>query len=117
MSGGTVIRTMKSEPENFEGQPDFPFVDDSFVKKEKAKARELRDSAWWKRKKSSGLCYYCGSRFKSADLTMDHRVPISRGGRSVKENLVPCCKECNSKKKHLLPSEWTEYLDALLQKL
>jgi len=40
---------------------------------------------------------------------MDHKVPIIRGGKSVKGNLVPCCKPCNDKKKHKLAFEWEEY--------
>ncbi len=75
------------------------------IKKEKAKARELRSSQWWKRKKSDGICYYCQGKFKPADLTMDHIVPISRGGKNNKGNVVPACKECNSKKKYHLPIE------------
>lgn len=34
---------------------------------------------------------------------MDHVIPLSRGGRSTKANLVPCCKECNAAKKADLP--------------
>jgi 5-methylcytosine-specific restriction endonuclease McrA len=41
---------------------------------------------------------------------MDHIVPISRGGKSTKGNVVPCCKSCNTAKKQLLPIEWEEYL-------
>jgi len=91
----------------------FISVDDEHIKKEKAKARELRASQWWKRKRSSGICTYCGSTFKPVDLTMDHLIPIVRGGRSVQGNLVPACKECNNKKKYLLPTEWEEYLTSL----
>jgi hypothetical protein len=32
-------------------------------------------------------------------------VPVSRGGRSVKGNVVPCCKACNNEKKYLTPAE------------
>ncbi len=67
-------------------------------KREKAKARELRQSQWWKGQLGKGLCYHCGDRFHSGDLTMDHLVPIVRGGRSHRKNCVPSCKECNSKK-------------------
>lgn len=67
-------------------------------KKEKAKARELRQSQWWKQELGKGLCYHCGQRFKPAELTMDHLIPIARGGKSNKNNCVPSCKECNSKK-------------------
>jgi 5-methylcytosine-specific restriction endonuclease McrA len=41
---------------------------------------------------------------------MDHIVPISRGGRTTKGNVVPCCKECNNAKKQLLAMEWEHYL-------
>ena len=83
------------------------------IKKEKAKARELRNSQWWKNKLSSGVCYYCGKKFKPSELTMDHIVPIIRGGKSTKGNIVPCCKECNNKKKYMLPMEWQEYMESL----
>lgn len=85
------------------------------IKKEKAAARVLRQSSWWKRKLSTGLCCYCGRRFNPAELTMDHIVPLVRGGRSTKSNIAACCKDCNSKKKHMLPMEWGEYLDSLKQ--
>jgi 5-methylcytosine-specific restriction endonuclease McrA len=44
---------------------------------------------------------------------MDHVVPLIRGGRSRRGNVVPACKECNNKKKSLLPVEWEEYLRLL----
>jgi 5-methylcytosine-specific restriction endonuclease McrA len=51
----------------------------------------------------AGICYYCGKKFRPIDLTMDHLVPLSRGGRSVKNNLVTACRECNASKKIDLP--------------
>lgn len=44
---------------------------------------------------------------------MDHIVPIIRGGKSTKGNVVPSCKECNNQKKHMLPLEWEEYLQRM----
>lgn len=44
---------------------------------------------------------------------MDHIVPLSRGGRSRRGNVVPACKDCNTRKQHLLPTEWALYLDGL----
>ena len=88
-------------------------ADDGHIKKEKVKARELRNSQWWKRKRSTGVCYYCEQKFKPDELTMDHLVPIVRGGKSVQGNLVPACKKCNNQKKYLLPAEWEEYLESL----
>lgn len=87
-------------------------LDESDLKRERQKARELRASQWWKRRLAKGVCHYCGSRTPPKELTMDHIVPITRGGRSTKGNVVPCCKDCNNKKKHLLPMEWDEYIKA-----
>jgi 5-methylcytosine-specific restriction enzyme A len=84
-------------------------------KKEKNKARELRKTQWWKRKCAKGICYYCHEKIKPQDLTMDHIVPLSRGGRSVKGNVAPACKECNNNKKQKLPYEWNDYLKNLEQ--
>jgi 5-methylcytosine-specific restriction protein A len=67
-------------------------------KREKAKARELKVSTWWKQVLGKGVCYHCEQKFTPAELTMDHLIPIARGGKSTKNNCVPCCKECNTKK-------------------
>lgn len=80
-------------------------ADDATIRRERAKARELRQSQWWKRRCSTGLCHYCGQQVGAKALTMDHLVPIVRGGRSNKGNLVPACKDCNNKKKYHLAWE------------
>jgi 5-methylcytosine-specific restriction enzyme A len=67
-------------------------------KREKAKARELRQSTWWRQVLGKGFCYHCENKFKPDELTMDHLIPIVRGGKSDKKNCVPSCKECNTKK-------------------
>ncbi len=85
-------------------------LEEADLKRERAKARELRGSQWWKRQAAKGECHYCGRSTPSKELTMDHIVPISRGGKSTKGNVVPCCKACNTAKKQLLPIEWEAYL-------
>lgn len=92
-----------------EGSMDyFISADDEHIAREKAKAREMRKSQWWKNELGKGKCYYCGRNFPPKELTMDHLVPIIRGGFTKKGNVVPCCKECNNSKKYLLPVEWEE---------
>jgi 5-methylcytosine-specific restriction enzyme A len=91
----------------------FSFIDEGFLKKERDKARKLRSSQWWKRKSSLGICHYCKNNFLPKELTMDHIIPLARGGKSEKFNLVPCCKECNTQKKQFLPSEWEEYMSSI----
>lgn len=88
-------------------------LEEADLKRERRKARELRQSQWWKRKCSRGVCHYCGRAAPAKALTMDHIVPMARGGRSTKGNVVPACKDCNNKKKQLLPMEWEAYLDSL----
>ncbi len=90
----------------------FP-ADEEHLKRERSKAREMRRSQWFKNLKGKGQCYYCKERFHPKELTMDHIVPIVRGGKTSRSNVVACCKECNNKKKYMLPVEWEEYLQSL----
>ncbi len=96
-----------------------PFAYDleaSDLSRERHKARELRQSQWWKRQVAKGQCYYCKRETPPKALTMDHIVPIARGGKSTRGNVVPCCKSCNNAKKQLLPMEWEAYLKILTSK-
>lgn len=83
------------------------------IRREKEKARHLRRTQWWMNQVNKGICHYCGREVGRNAVTMDHIVPISRGGKSRKGNVVPACKLCNNRKKSLLPIEWDEYLDSL----
>lgn len=94
---------------------DFDAPSDAEIRTERAKARDLRNTRWWQQKTASGLCHYCGLKVSFHDLTMDHLVPLARGGRSTKDNLVPSCKNCNNLKKSMLPIEWQDYLEKLRQ--
>jgi len=60
-----------------------------------------------KRKCASGICHYCKKKVNPRNLTMGPYRPVIRGA-NPKGNLVPVCKECNDKKKYLLPIEWEE---------
>ena len=91
----------------------FTDIPEEKIRSERQKARELRRSQWWRNRIASGICYYCGSKTAPAELTLDHIVPLVRGGRSTRGNCVPACKECNTRKRDLLPTEWQEYLDTL----
>ncbi len=91
-------------------------IDPDLLKRERAKARELRQSQWWKRRIGSGVCSYCRRRVGARALTMDHVVPLGRGGTSRRGNTVPACKECNTKKQALVPVEWDQYLKSLAER-
>lgn len=88
-------------------------VSEEQIRRERDKARALRKQGWWQNRISQGKCHYCGQQVAPKQLTLDHLVPLARGGRSTRGNCVPACKECNNKKRDLLPLEWQEYLDTL----
>ncbi|MEW6500373.1 MAG: HNH endonuclease [Thermodesulfobacteriota bacterium] len=94
----------------------FAAIDEEAIRHERNKARDLRRSRWWQQKLAQGLCYYCGRKVKPSELTMDHLVPIARGGQSSKGNVVTTCKECNNRKKSMLPIEWEEYMEELARR-
>lgn len=79
--------------------------DQAHIKRERAKARELRDSQWWKNQIGPGLCHHCGQKFPKSQLTMDHLTPLARGGKTTKANVVPSCKACNQTRGHKLDVE------------
>jgi 5-methylcytosine-specific restriction endonuclease McrA len=51
------------------------------------------------------LCLYCGNHFTRGDLTRDHVVPLSKGGRDRWENVVTACLHCNVKKGGRTPQQ------------
>jgi 5-methylcytosine-specific restriction enzyme A len=88
-------------------------IDPDELRRQRARARELRGSQWWKRRISTGRCHYCRRQVGPKALTMDHVVPLGRGGTSSRGNVAPACKDCNNRKKGMLPIEWREYVDSL----
>jgi 5-methylcytosine-specific restriction endonuclease McrA len=48
-------------------------------------------------------CAYCSSK---SELTVDHVIPLARGGRHAIGNIVPACRSCNSRKSARFVMEW-----------
>lgn len=58
--------------------------------------RSIRAAVW---EKTGGFCYWCNRAMNPfSDFTCDHVVPLSKGGETSIENLVPCCHGCNGRK-------------------
>lgn len=51
------------------------------------------------------LCLYCGLQFSRGDLTRDHVIPLSKGGRDSWENVVSACLACNVRKGSRTPQQ------------
>lgn len=66
------------------------------------------NSAHWKKIRERILrrdlweCYWCGADAN----TVDHIVPVAKGGQDVDENLVASCKKCNYSKQDKMPDEF-----------
>jgi 5-methylcytosine-specific restriction endonuclease McrA len=55
-------------------------------------------------------CQYCGKRFSTCDLSLDHVVPRSQGGPATWENMVCACHKCNVRKGGRTPHEASMHL-------
>lgn len=55
---------------------------------------------------NNAKCFYCNE----AGTTIDHIIPVSRGGAHSIGNLLPCCKPCNSSKGNKTITEWKKTL-------
>ncbi len=66
-------------------------------------APALTNAALFARDRS--LCLYCGAQFCRGDLTRDHVLPLSRGGRDTWENVVTACLNCNVRKGNRTPNQ------------
>jgi 5-methylcytosine-specific restriction enzyme A len=73
------------------------------IKKERLKAQKLKKTNWWHEKIQKGLCEHCQKPLKPREFTMDHLVPLARGGFSSKGNIVASCLPCNRKKQLSTP--------------
>jgi len=50
------------------------------------------------------MCQYCGGKFPTPELTFDHVIPRSRGGRTSWDNVVTSCGCCNLRKGNMMPA-------------
>jgi len=55
------------------------------------------------------ICAYCGTKVSKNGATVDHVIPVSKGGKSTFENTVTACRACNNKKGDSLPGECGMY--------
>ena len=55
--------------------------------------------------RDKNTCQYCAESYPTAELTFDHVVPVTQGGRKDWENIVTCCVTCNRRKGGQTPAE------------
>lgn len=54
-------------------------------------------------------CYYCGKLLTEVTATIDHMLPLSRGGKNDRDNLCAACSPCNGFKSSMTAEEFIEY--------
>lgn len=57
------------------------------------------------------ICPCCNKAMNWEDKTLDHWVPISKGGLHSQSNAIVLCRSCNSRKSDMSPSEWLDKID------
>jgi 5-methylcytosine-specific restriction endonuclease McrA len=57
--------------------------------------------------KKTRFCHWCCTPLIPKTVTIDHVVPLARGGKHCNDNLVAACKSCNTSKNDNLVHEWT----------
>lgn len=74
----------------------------SFLKKGTVTAAEWKEIV----DRHFGRCFYC--KTDKEKMTMDHFIPLSKGGRHHAENIVPACNQCNCRKHDSMPKDFIE---------
>jgi 5-methylcytosine-specific restriction enzyme A len=74
-------------------------TDPARLKRERQAAKDYKKTPDWKQKIAKGMCHHCGDIFDPKDLTLDHLMPLARGGSTHPSNCVPACRSCNQAKK------------------
>jgi CRISPR/Cas system Type II protein with McrA/HNH and RuvC-like nuclease domain len=70
-------------------------------------AKRIRRKMWL----SDPRCEYCLRKLRYDESTLDHVVPLSRGGKDSYFNVVLCCKKCNAEKDDLTYDEFAVCTD------
>jgi 5-methylcytosine-specific restriction endonuclease McrA len=83
------------------------------AKKRASQGRHSAQDVKEQLKRQSNRCYYCNCKMVAKrgypnSQTVDHVIPLDRGGRNSPDNLVIACARCNFSKNNRLPHEWAE---------
>lgn len=65
--------------------------------------------------RQNGKCAYCGQHRNHKYMSIDHIIPLSKGGTNDVGNLQCVCKKCNGLKEDMLPHEFTMFIRGMLE--
>lgn len=75
---------------------------------------ETRRELW---ERENRRCAYCGTKIGLSEVTVDHKIPLSRGGPDSRENMVCACIGCNKLKADKTVEEFRKSVGAIEQDL
>lgn len=99
---------MKDHPNGFVHSPRFKIAIPDIIRLNKFDRLPKREVKFSRRniyQHYNYKCCYCGHKFHSSELNLDHVLPKSRGGETTWKNIVTACIPCNSKKMNRTPEE------------
>lgn len=98
-------------PKNFKGNGYDVFIENGILKLNKrVPFRKLVYSLTYELKGGKHRCLYCNRTVSYNKVTLDHIFPQDMGGPTITNNLLPCCKKCNSEKSNLTSKEYKFFL-------
>lgn len=77
---------------------------------------QFKGTKWLKneiKKRDKYCCYICGRLLNDNEITLDHIVPKSKGGKDTFDNLATCCFYCNNLKADMSLEEFKFYIELL----
>jgi 5-methylcytosine-specific restriction endonuclease McrA len=77
----------------------------AMTKYDRVPRKEMKFSRYGIYARDGSKCQFCGKKLPSSELSLDHVVPLSRGGLSTWENVVAACVRCNTRKADRTPAE------------
>lgn len=103
-----VFEELREEHEEFAHSPSMTLVVPRVIRiltYDKMPPRTIRLTRRNVYSRDSNTCQYCGKKFKTENLNLDHVIPKSKGGKNSWDNIVCSCIDCNSKKANRTPRE------------
>lgn len=112
-SWAELSEAMKESPNGFVRSPKFKIAVPDIIRLNKFDRLPKREVKFSRRniyQHYKYKCCYCGHKFDSKDLNLDHVIPRSRGGKTDWTNIVTSCLECNARKRDRTPEEANMHL-------
>lgn len=63
--------------------------------------------------KQNGRCSMCGDKISFLHFTVDHVIPVSKGGKNILDNMEAMCETCNRMKDDILKQDFLKHIEKI----